>query len=110
MSNNAFFGFAHPLFGLGFPHPGQKTTVWEIRLQQAEQRTRDIIVSSNSRYALNYKTGKYAHVSCDERHLHSSRISNFLLAHAAHMLAYRKSGEQRIFYRQKSLKPPTFYK
>jgi hypothetical protein len=56
MSSNAFFGFAHPLFGLGFPHPGQNTAVWEIRLQQAGQRTRDMTVSSNSCYALNYQT------------------------------------------------------
>ena len=46
MSNNAFFGFAHPLFGLGFPQPGQKVNVWEICLWQAGQRTRDMIVSS----------------------------------------------------------------
>ena len=46
ISNNAFFGFAHPLFGLGFPQPGQKVNVWEICLWQAGQRTRDMIVSS----------------------------------------------------------------
>ena len=53
MSNNAFFGFAHPLFGLGFPQPGQKVNVWEICLWQAGQRTRDMIVSSVFCYASN---------------------------------------------------------
>lgn len=30
MFRNVFPGMAHPPLGLGFPHPGQNVTVWEI--------------------------------------------------------------------------------